>query len=58
MRCLNCFISIKKYLGIKNLESTNPAGWVEMVTRPVQLCIDCAAEHFDDDDIVEWDDSP
>ena len=55
MKCLNCELEIQCYLGIKNIESTNPAGWVEMVTRPVQLCIDCAAEHFDDDDIVAWD---
>ena len=54
MKCLNCEKKIDRYLGIQNLESTNPAGWVEMVTRPVQLCIDCAAEFFDDDDIVPW----
>ncbi len=54
MQCLNCNLEISEYLGIKSIESTNPAGWVEMITRPVQLCIDCAAEHFEDDDIVPW----
>ena len=56
MQCLNCNLEISEYLGIKLLEPTNPPGWVEMITKPVQLCIDCAAEYFGDDEIVLWDD--
>ncbi len=56
MKCLKCDVNIDEFLGIKSIESTNPAGWVELVTKPVQLCIDCAVMYFDDDDIVSWED--
>jgi hypothetical protein len=56
MKCLNCNLEISNYLGIQSLEPTNPPGWVEAVVHPVQLCFNCAVKHFNQLNIVEWDD--
>jgi len=56
MNCLHCHIEINQYLGIKSIEPTDPPGWMESVTRPVQLCIGCAIDIFDPEglEIVTW----
>ncbi len=56
MECLDCRIRIPGYVGIQSIEPTEPSGWMELVIHPVQLCLLCTRKHFEDRDIVPWED--
>ena len=52
MKCLDCPVIITEYIGIKIVVPTD--GWCVIETSPVQLCMSCARFHFDESEIVEW----
>lgn len=52
MKCLDCPVIITEYIGIKIVVPTD--GWCVIETSPVQLCMSCAQFHFDESEIVEW----